>query len=171
MSEFRQKLVIDHADGAVYGKEGIRDQFVYRQFGVEEATGGKYGAHLIRGGDGPPPIEAHIHTDIDFLIVYVVSGWVTFWYEGHGEETLKAGSVHMLPPEIKHSVIEVVRRPRDARDHLAGRVRHPRADRRRAGSGRRLSAALPQPLPQAGGGKAGRSGRASPLSPAGERPG
>ena len=106
MSEFKQKLVIDHADGAVYGKEGIRDQFVYRHFGVEEATGGKYGAHLIRGGDGPPPIEAHIHTDIDFLIVYVVSGWVTFWYEGHGEETLKAGSVHMLPPEIKHSVIE-----------------------------------------------------------------
>ena len=50
MSEFKQKLVIDHAEGAVYGKEGIRDQFVYRHFGVEEATGGKYGAHLIRGG-------------------------------------------------------------------------------------------------------------------------
>ena len=105
MAEFKQKLIISHADGASYGKEGIRDQFVYRHFGVEEATGGKYGAHLIRGGDGSPPIENHIHTDIDFLIVLVTKGWVTFWYEGRGEETLKAGSVHMLPPEIKHGVL------------------------------------------------------------------
>ena len=29
---------------------------------------------------------------------------MTFWYEGLGEETLKAGSVHLLPPGIKHSV-------------------------------------------------------------------
>ena len=106
MAEFKQKLVISHADGAVYGKAGIRDQFVYRHFGVAEATGGKYGAHLIRGGDGPPPIENHLHTDIDFLLVYVVGGWVRFWYEGHGEETLRAGSVHMLPPEIKHGVLD-----------------------------------------------------------------
>ena len=60
---------------------------------------------MIRAGVGNPPIESHIHTEIDFLIVYVIKGWVTFWYEGHGDETLKAGSVHMLPPEIKHSVV------------------------------------------------------------------
>jgi quercetin dioxygenase-like cupin family protein len=29
---------------------------------------------------------------------------VTFWYEGRGKETLKAGSVHLLPPGITHSV-------------------------------------------------------------------
>lgn len=104
MAEFKQKLVIDHADGAVYEGGGLRDQFVYRHFGIEEATDGKYSAHIIRGGVGKPPIEDHIHTDIDFLMVYVIKGWVTFWYEGRGEETLKAGSVHMLPPEIPHGV-------------------------------------------------------------------
>ena len=106
MAEFKQNLIISHADGASYGKAGIRDQFVYRHFGVEEATGGKYGAHLIRSGDGVSPIENHIHTDIDFLIVLVTKGWVTIWYEGRGEETLRAGSVHMLPPEIKHGVLD-----------------------------------------------------------------
>lgn len=106
MSGFKQKLVIDHADGAKFETGGLRDQFEYRHFGIEEATDGKYGAHVIRGGPGKPPIENHIHTDIDFLIVYVLKGWVTFWYEDHGDETLKAGSVHMLPPEIKHGVVD-----------------------------------------------------------------
>lgn len=106
MAEFKQKLVIDHADGAKFEGGGLRDQFEYRHFGIEAATGGAYAAHVIRGGPGKPPIENHIHTDIDFLMVYVLKGWVTFWYEDHGEETLKAGSVHMLPPEIKHGVVD-----------------------------------------------------------------
>lgn len=105
MADFKQTLVIDHSDGAVFEGGGLRDQFVYRHFGIEEATDGKYSAHVIRGGPGKPPIENHIHTEIDFLMVYVLKGWVTFWYEGRGEETLKAGSVHLLPPEIKHGVV------------------------------------------------------------------
>ena len=106
MGQFKQKLVIDHAEGAAFEANGLRDQFVYRHFGIEEATGGKYSAHVIRGGDGKPPIANHIHTEIDFLMVYVLKGWITFWYEGHGEETLKPGSVHMLPPGIDHGVVD-----------------------------------------------------------------
>lgn len=106
MGEFKQKLVIDHADGAKFVSGGLRDQFVYRHFGIEEATGGKYCAHVICGAGGKPPIANHVHTEIDFLMVYVLKGWITFWYEGHGEETLKAGSVHMLPPGIDHGVVD-----------------------------------------------------------------
>ncbi len=40
MSDFKQELVISHADGAVYGKAGIRDQFVYRHFGVPTGWSG-----------------------------------------------------------------------------------------------------------------------------------
>ena len=106
MAEFKQNLVIDHAEGAEFVGGGLRDQFVYRHFGIEDATGGKYSAHVIRGGGGKPPIANHLHTEIDFLMVYVLKGWIKFWYEGHGEETLKAGSVHMLPPGIDHGVVD-----------------------------------------------------------------
>ena len=55
MAEFKQNLVIDHADGAKYEGGGLRDQFVYRHFGIEEATDGKYSAHVIRGGSSKTP--------------------------------------------------------------------------------------------------------------------
>ena len=72
MGQFKQKLVIDHAEGATFEASGLRDQFIYRHFGIEEASGGKYSAHVIRGGAGKPPIADHIHTEIDFLMVYTI---------------------------------------------------------------------------------------------------
>jgi quercetin dioxygenase-like cupin family protein len=98
-----QSLLIKH-DDENFAAAGIRDQFVYRELGLTDATGGDYMAHVIRAGDGEPPIETHQHPEIKFQFVYVVRGEVTFWYEGRGEETLKAGSCHLLPPGIKHSV-------------------------------------------------------------------
>jgi quercetin dioxygenase-like cupin family protein len=38
-------------------------------------------------------------------MVYVLKGELMFWYDGRGEETLRAGSVHLPPPGIKHSVV------------------------------------------------------------------
>ena len=105
MTQFEQKLVVLHEDESAFAGGGLRDQFVYRDLGISEATGGKYNAHVIRAGDGKPPIEEHLHTGIDFQLVYVTKGEVTFWYEGRGAETLKAGSCHLLPPGIKHSVL------------------------------------------------------------------
>jgi len=99
-----QKLAIVHDDGN-FEASGMRDQFVYRDLKLTEATGGDFMAHVIRAGDGAPPIEAHQHPEIKFQFVYVTKGEVTFWYEGRGEETLKAGSCHLLPPGIEHSVV------------------------------------------------------------------
>jgi quercetin dioxygenase-like cupin family protein len=98
-------LVIDKAKGAKWIKEDIRPQFEYRHFGVEEATGRRYGSHVIRVAKGAkPPVRHHVHPDCEFLLVYVLKGWVKFWYDGEGEIRLNVGDVHLLPAGIKHAV-------------------------------------------------------------------
>jgi quercetin dioxygenase-like cupin family protein len=98
-------LVIDQAKGAKWIKEDIRPQFEYRHFGVEEATGRRYGSHVIRVAKGAkPPVRHHVHPDCEFLLVYVLKGWVKFWYDGVGEKKLNVGDVHLLPAGIKHAV-------------------------------------------------------------------
>ena len=44
------------------------------------------------------------HQDVEFLLVYILKGWVKFWYDGPGEKKLVAGDVHLLPAGIKHAV-------------------------------------------------------------------
>ena len=98
-------LVIDQAKGAKWTKEDIRPQFEYRHFGVEEATGRRYGSHVIRVAKGAkPPVRHHVHPDCEFLLVYILKGWVKFWYDGVGEKKLNVGDVHLLPAGIKHAV-------------------------------------------------------------------
>ena len=82
-------LVIDKAVDANWVHEKIRPQFEYRHFGVEEATKRRYGSHVIRVVKGAkPPVHHHVHPDCEFLLVYVLKGWVKFWYEGEGEKKL-----------------------------------------------------------------------------------
>jgi mannose-6-phosphate isomerase-like protein (cupin superfamily) len=101
----QQKLLITHPENTEFVDGGaFRPQFLYRELGVDENTGGAYGAHVIRAGRLRTPIAEHKHTELDFLFVYVIRGWVTFDYVGHGEHTLKAGSCHMIPPGLSHSV-------------------------------------------------------------------
>lgn len=101
----RFDLVIDSAKDATWIREDIRPQFEYRHFGVEEATGRRYGSHVIRVAPGArPPVRHHVHPDCEFLLVYVLKGWVKFWYDGKGEKKLGAGDVHLLPAGIKHAV-------------------------------------------------------------------
>ena len=86
----------DHFDG------GLRAFFEYRNLGIPEATGGKMGAHVIRGvpGEGAKP-EWHLH-ELDFQFVYVLKGWVEFEYEDIGFVRLEAGSSVFQPPQIRH---------------------------------------------------------------------
>ena len=84
---------------------GLRAFFEYRPLGIDKATSGKMGAHVIRAvaGEHPTP-NWHVH-DLDFQMVYVLKGWVRFEYEGTGEVTLEAGSCVHQPPGIKHREI------------------------------------------------------------------
>jgi quercetin dioxygenase-like cupin family protein len=109
-SKFKQSLLITHVEDtrfeAIQSNNGApRPMFVYRQLGVDKATGGEYDAHVIRGVPGSkPPIAEHKHTELDFLFVYVLRGWMKFDYVGHGEHTLKAGDCHIIPPGLSHTV-------------------------------------------------------------------
>jgi quercetin dioxygenase-like cupin family protein len=109
-SEFKQSLLITHVEDtkfeAIHSNNGApRPMFVYRQLGVDKATGGAYDAHVIKGVPGSkPPIAEHKHTELDFLFVYILKGWMKFDYVGYGEHTLKAGDCHIIPPGLSHTV-------------------------------------------------------------------
>jgi len=106
-AKFKQKLLISHPKDTPFESGGLRKQFVYRELNVDKATRGEYNAHIIRGVKGSkPPIDEHMHTQLDFLFVYVIKGWIKFDYIGHGEHKLAAGSCHMIPPGLPHSVTD-----------------------------------------------------------------
>ena len=72
-SEFKQSLLVTHFEDTTFkaleaNNGAPRPQFLYRQLGVEEATGGAYDAHVIKGMPGSkPPIAEHKHTELEFL--------------------------------------------------------------------------------------------------------
>ncbi len=94
------------ADDRQFKGEGLRPQFVYRDLGIKVATHGRAGAHVIRatrppdGGTGP-----HRHT-LDFQMVYVLKGRVSFWYEGRGRIDMGPGDCVHQPPGIRHELLD-----------------------------------------------------------------
>ncbi len=97
-----QAFTVSHADGGQFEGRGLRAFFEYRRLGIAEATGGRYGAHVIRAVPGQHSgAEWHTH-DLDFQMVYVTRGWVAFEYEGQGEHILREGSCVLQPPGIRH---------------------------------------------------------------------
>lgn len=97
-----QKFVITHADDRPFEGQGLRAFFEYAQTGIAEATGGDYGAHVIRAVPGEEsPGSWHSH-DLEFQMVYVTKGWVEFEYEGEGRHILREGACVLQPPGIVH---------------------------------------------------------------------
>lgn len=82
--------------------QGLRSFFAYRDLGVRDATGGAYGAHIIRAvpGEGAKP-NWHTH-DLGFQFVLVLRGTVTFDYEDIGQLTFRPGDSVLQPPGVRH---------------------------------------------------------------------
>ncbi|MBB3064100.1 cupin domain-containing protein [Limibacillus halophilus] len=96
------KFSISHAKDGGFEGSGLRGFFEYRDLGIKAATDGRVGAHVIRAVPGKHASgEAHFH-GLDFQMVYVLKGWVKFWYEGVGEVMLEPGSCVHQPPGIHH---------------------------------------------------------------------
>ena len=63
-SELTQSLLVTHFEDTTFqaleaNNGAPRPQFLYRQLGVEQATGGAYDAHVIKGVAGSrPPIPS-----------------------------------------------------------------------------------------------------------------
>ena len=105
-----QAFTVSHADGSGTTNSnfegGLRAFFEYRDLGVSAASRGKYSANVIRAVPGRHA-EPKWHThDLDFQMIYVLQGWVTFEYEGQGEVTFRSGSAALQPPKIRHREIQ-----------------------------------------------------------------
>ena len=104
-----QAFSVSHADGSgttnSHFKGGLRAFFEYRDLGISSASGGKFSANVIRaipGRHAEPKWHTH---DLDFQMIYILQGWVTFEYEGQGEVTFRSGSAALQPPKIRHREI------------------------------------------------------------------
>lgn len=92
---------IRHAADASFDT-GMRAFFAYRDLGIPAATGGAFGAHVIRAVPGRHA-EPQWHThDLAFQMVYILQGWVRFEYEDAGEVLLRAGDSVYQPPRVRH---------------------------------------------------------------------
>ena len=101
----KQKFTVSHHRQADFDA-GLRPYSAYRDLGIAPATGGMVQAHVIRM---TKPFNAdevaipHYH-DVAFQMVYVLKGWFSSEFEGHGVHTFHAGSCWIQPPRIKHTV-------------------------------------------------------------------
>ena len=86
-------------------EDGLRAFFAYAGLGIAEATGGRFGAHVIRAVPGAHPEPKWHWHELKFQMVWVVRGWVRFEYEDIGEVTLEAGSSALQPPRVRHREI------------------------------------------------------------------
>jgi len=105
----RRKVVLSHPRERDFQADGLRPYFRYRKLGIEKATRGRVGAHVIRavravnGGQG-----RHTHA-LGFQMVYILKGKARFWYEGFGAVDMVAGSAVYQPPGIRHEMLSCSR--------------------------------------------------------------
>jgi mannose-6-phosphate isomerase-like protein (cupin superfamily) len=102
-----QEFHYRHATGEQDYVEGFRSYALYRDLGVGQATGGLVQAHLVRliGECTDEVRKTHYH-DTAFQMVYVLKGWEKIQAEGHEPVTMKAGTVWIQPPQIRHVVLD-----------------------------------------------------------------
>jgi mannose-6-phosphate isomerase-like protein (cupin superfamily) len=102
----KTKLALATIEDAVFHREGLRENFEYRDLGLAAATNGQVGAKHVRA---IKPFEEatgwHWH-DMTGHFVYVLKGWLKFRFAGVGEEVVvKAGSCLSQPAGVPHNVI------------------------------------------------------------------
>lgn len=108
MTENRREphFSVSHQAESKFEQGGLRSFFEYRDLGTRDATGGKVGAHVIRALPGKHAGGRKHRHSLEFQMVYVLKGWVRFWYDGVGEVRLVAGSCVHQPPGILHQELE-----------------------------------------------------------------
>ena len=99
------KFSVRRAQDAQFDPKGLRSFFEYRDLGIGEATGGRFHAQVIRASKPCADGTGRHKHGLDFQMVYVLAGEVTFYYEGEGEVLLKAGDCVHQPPGIVHELL------------------------------------------------------------------
>ncbi len=100
-AERRPRTSVSHAGERAF-ETGLRAFFAYGDLGVAAATGGRFGAHVVRAVPGHRAEPAWHRHLLEFQMVWVVRGWVRFEYGDIGEVTLEAGASVVQPPGVAH---------------------------------------------------------------------
>ena len=99
-----QDFNVSLAKNATWDPKGLRSFFEYRDLGIGKATKGAFHAHVIRAREATSEgTGAHTHR-LDFQMVYVIRGSVTFEYAGEGEFVFGPGDCVLQPPGIRHEL-------------------------------------------------------------------
>ena len=99
-------FTVSRADGADYETDGLREEFVYRDLGVADATHGDMHAHIIKAKHlegGHNGLHRHV---VGFQFAMVLEGWVSFFYKDKGEITYRKGDAVTIPGNTLHELRE-----------------------------------------------------------------
>lgn len=98
-------VVVSHPADKDFKPDGLRPYFLYRNLGIDRATKGRFGAHVIRARDAMRGGQGkHTHA-LGFQLVYLLKGKARFWYDGFGAVDMVAGSSVYQPPGIRHEML------------------------------------------------------------------
>jgi quercetin dioxygenase-like cupin family protein len=94
-----EKTAFSHVkpQDTAWRSDGLRDFFLYKDLGIEQATGGRVLAQLVKANMAPEKGTGWHRHGADFHVVLMLKGWAKFMYEG--QETLVAAGdcVHQRP--------------------------------------------------------------------------
>ncbi len=88
-----QRFTVSHLDEADFKIGGLRPYSAYRDLGIAAATNGLAHAHVIRMVKpfSPEMSERH-HHHVEFQMAYVLKGWFSTEFEGHGVHVFREGA-------------------------------------------------------------------------------
>ena len=85
--------------------DGLRDFFLYRDLGVEQATAGRVIAQLVKANMAPEKGTGWHRHEAEFHIVFMTKGWARFMY-GDVETLVEAGDCVHQRPGIVHYLFD-----------------------------------------------------------------
>ena len=92
-SKATQEFTFSHLNEADFKVGGLRNYSAYRDLGIAAATHGLAQAHVIRMTKPfSPELSERHHHNVEFQMAYVLKGWFSTEFEGHGVQVFKEGS-------------------------------------------------------------------------------
>jgi quercetin dioxygenase-like cupin family protein len=88
--------------------DGLRDFFLYKDLGIEQATAGRVIAQLVKANQAPEKGTGWHRHEADFHIVIMLKGWARFMY-GERETLVAAGDCVHQRPGIVHYLFDYSR--------------------------------------------------------------
>ncbi len=85
--------------------DGLRNFFLYRDLGIEKATGGRVIAQLVKAQEAPEKGTGWHRHGAQFHMVFMTKGWAKFMYEDR-VTLLEAGDCVHQRPGIVHFLFD-----------------------------------------------------------------